>query len=1096
MSDASAAARAAYRVDGALVDSAAFYAVACDPRRSVVVEACAGAGKTWMLVSRMLRALLDGVAPEQILAITFTRRAAGEMQERLQTWLEEFGDDRSDADTRIAELRLRGLDAARAEALQQPLGELRRRLQRLPRAVEVRTFHAWFAQLAMQMPMQLRAQLALPAQFALIEDPQPLQPELMRRWRWRVQADEALRRDHDALVLAQGRSRVQAWLHTAWRRSDELALADAAGVLEPSVPPASALDPEAGDAAALQARLARPELVERWQALALELGRSAAKRTRDLAAGLVAALEAVAAGDTPRAYGLARAAVYTREGTPRAALGSGAAQAALLADLDRLATLLAQQTAHEDHLRLVRLWRVLQREYQRLKVERGLADMADLERAAHLLLGDAAAAGWVAQRLDQRFQQVLIDEFQDTSPLQWHTLFGWLSSYAGAGGGASGQRPPSLFIVGDPKQSIYRFRRAEPRVFEAATTFVVDGLQGHHLSCDHTRRNAPELVDAVNAVFGDAAQADGWTPFRAHTTGVGPGGALQALPGLERPADDGAAAEAGRWRDSLTEPRVQIDEPAKLAEARQLAHSVAALLRDEGIEPARVMVLARRRAMLRLLADALAEAGVPCVMPEPLALDESPEAQDLVALLDVLASPGHDLSLARALRSPLFGCGDADLQALARAARERGGCWIDTLVQPPLASPGLAQAAARVAQWREAFARLTPHELLDRVVHEGDALARLLAAVPPARRAQARHAVQALLQAALDLGGGRFVSTYAFVRALRQGRLEAPAQAASGAVRLLTVHGAKGLEADVVYLADTDPEAGQTAQATLLVDWPVHEAAPRCAAFVARESAVPPALQPLLLREQREREREELNALYVAMTRARRRLVVSHSEPFRGSTARSWWQRLAPWVQPLPAAAPAGAAALTADALVERLPPAPPAVVPDEADGALDRQGAALGRAVHRLLEWIGQPQQPLPRDRRAAAARQAAAEAGLAPAAAAEVEALASTIADSPDCAPFFGGAALRWAGAEVPLGDAGRVLRLDRLVLLDDEAEGRRWWVLDYKLHARPGQLQAYRDQLARYRDVLRATLAAGGDVAPVHAAFLTGGGVRVTL
>ena len=115
---------------------------------------------------------------------------------------------------------------------------------------------------------------------------------------------------------------------------------------------------------------------------------------------------------------------------------------------------------------MVRLSRVLLGDFADYKRARGLADMADLERCALALLRDTTLSGWVQERLDARIRHVLIDEFQDTSPLQWHALHAWLSAYAGAGGGASGQRPPAVFIVGDPKQSIYRFRRAEPRVFE------------------------------------------------------------------------------------------------------------------------------------------------------------------------------------------------------------------------------------------------------------------------------------------------------------------------------------------------------------------------------------------------------------------------------------------------------------------------------------------------------------------------------------------------------------------------------------------------------------------------------------------------------
>jgi ATP-dependent helicase/nuclease subunit A len=141
--------------------------------------------------------------------------------------------------------------------------------------------------------------------------------------------------------------------------------------------------------------------------------------------------------------------------------------------------------------------------------------MNDVEGAARRLLGDAELSGWLQQRLDARLRHVLIDEFQDTNPLQWQALYGWLSAYAGAGPGEA----PCVFLVGDPKQSIYRFRRAEPQVFKAAQAFVVQGLAGALLSCDHTRRCAPEVVDALNAAMGAAVLAGEYgSDYRAHTT--------------------------------------------------------------------------------------------------------------------------------------------------------------------------------------------------------------------------------------------------------------------------------------------------------------------------------------------------------------------------------------------------------------------------------------------------------------------------------------------------------------------------------------------------------------------------------------------------
>ena len=208
---------------------------------------------------------------------------------------------------------------------------------------------------------------------------------------------------------------------------------------------------------------------------------------------------------------------------------------------------------------MVRLARALLAAHRRPQAASRLADMADLERCALALLRDGDLAGWVQERLDARVRHVLIDEFQDTSPLQWHALHAWLSAYAGAGGGASGQRPPSVFIVGDPKQSIYRFRRAEPRVFEAAARFrgrgarrPRPGLRPHLPQCAAGDRGDQPVFEAA----ADEGEFEG---FRAHSTArpeqpaTASGGCLVSA----RPEKNRAASAArfdAAWRDTLLTP--------------------------------------------------------------------------------------------------------------------------------------------------------------------------------------------------------------------------------------------------------------------------------------------------------------------------------------------------------------------------------------------------------------------------------------------------------------------------------------------------------------------------------------------------------------
>ncbi|HZF78746.1 MAG TPA: UvrD-helicase domain-containing protein, partial [Rubrivivax sp.] len=513
-----------------------------------------------------------------------------------------------------------------------------------------------FIPLVTHAPLPLLDRLGLPARAELIEDTAVLRPALMRRFHARVDADPELRGDYVALVREHRRGTLLKWLTAAYERAAEVECADAAGTLAGSVPSAAQLWPGAAGLGDPRQLLHSEPQRSQLDALARALGSGKGVEAHRSAARLRNALEQPGEASFDEAW----AGLFTKRGELRKHLASRPEAAALGEHLLAIRTMLAQDAAHHDHSRMVRLARVLASEFAALKRERGLADMPDLERAALAMLSDPEVSGWVQERLDQRVRHLLIDEFQDTSPLQWHALHGWLGSYAGAG------QAPSVFIVGDPKQSIYRFRRADPRVFDAARQFIVEGLQGDFLACDHTRRNAPAVLAAVNAVFDEAARLDGWTPFRHHTTEVAGGGAVHLLPSWPRPPKSGTAAARTEWRDSLTEPRREPEIARRRHEAATVADAVTALIGQEQLRPAQVMVLSRRRAPLALVADALAARGVAHVMPEEAPLADIAEAQDMTALLDVLASPGHDLSLARALKSPLFGASDDELLWLSQ----------------------------------------------------------------------------------------------------------------------------------------------------------------------------------------------------------------------------------------------------------------------------------------------------------------------------------------------------------------------------------------------------------------------------------------------
>ena len=1116
---------AAYEHNGQPVSAEAFYAIACDPRRSVAVEACAGSGKTWMLVSRIVRALLDDlngpnaeVRTHEILSITFTKMAAGEMRERLHQWLAEFAD--ADDATLQRELEMRGavVDSSSKKGLQpnangrKQLSNLYRLVLASGRSVQIRTFHSWFAALLRNAPVQVMQHLGLPLAYELLEDDKQAKARVWPRFYAAVAFDAALRSDFNAVVLTYGRSGASKALQSALDKRVEFALADAAGRVDGSVVHFTVQFAEC-------AGLDQPEALLTCDAANQRTLHAAAAALRRASAPTFSACgvkleQALRTGDVPAIT----AALLTTTGTARKFNDKLAGLEQVRAAQDLVLRMVAASGQHEawcHQQRMSRLTRVLLAEFAALKRECGWIDMNDVERAAVFMLTDPVLSGWVQERLDSRIRHLLIDEFQDTNPLQWQALSSWLQGYGGTVGSGGA---PSVFLVGDPKQSIYRFRRAEPQIFRAAQDFVRHGLQGDLLACDHTRRNAPEVIAAVNSVMAQAADADGYEGFRPHTTDSSGAGTVLKLPQIPR-AEKSAPATGTGWRDSLTAPRELLEETLRTREARQAAAWVARHLQENrersggpprassapdsgerdseipkahavGSTGATVMILSRRRSGLLPMQEALRALHIPAQIGEKTDLIERCEVQDIIALLDALCSPRHDLSLARALRSPLFALNDSALVTLALMQREDGLPWFHLLQKTELLAPELIGLGPILIRWKGWIDTLPPHDALQRIYDDGDVLARFAAAAPAAQRALVLANLRAVLSVALAVDGGRYLTPYRFVRLLKAGGTPVPATLDASAVRLLTVHGAKGLEADAVLLLDTDTPERAAESMGVLIDWPGESPAPERFVFLLSESRPSACAADLLASEQQARRREELNALYVAMTRARATLVVSAIVPHRDAGS-SWWQRLCRVAVEAPAAAPvlpmlAGTPAGTAFNLpvLPKLAGASPAWA-DVAKPAVslrdDPASRRIGLAMHRLLEWGG-----------AASPGQCAAvarEFALSPAQTHEAAEIARRILNG-DGAWAWQADRLGWQGNEVELLHGGQLLRLDRLVQRLETSHAGHWWVLDYKSALIPEQQAGLLAQMQVYRAAVQQAYPG----ATVKAAFLTGQGTVV--
>jgi len=737
--------------------------------------------------------------------------------------------------------------------------------------------------------------------------------------------------------------------------------------------------------------------------------------------------------------------------------------------------------------------------YQDLKRERDGLDFTDAEWLALQLLSDPDESSALLAKLDARWKHLLLDEFQDANPLQWRILTAWLSAY-----GADLERP-TVFMVGDPKQSIYRFRRAEPRIFELAGQWLERNFAAVTLHQNETRRCAPRVVAWVNAVFGGLGEAyPGFAAHGAHQGGL-PGwceivsspappgeGQGEREPGWHNATVAPSSGPAGHppprgegLRDPLSEP-----PPAKPDKREQEAVLVAQRILDlvgrlvvaeDGNRPARfgdILVLSASRTGLEVFEAAFKSAGIPYLGNRRGGLLDTLEAGDLMALLGFLVMPFDDLKLARALKCPLFGCSDADLMAV----RDAGiGPWLERLRRWSEAPAHVRRARELLAAWRDAAGHLPPHDLLDRIFHEGEAEARYAAAAPERLRYSVLANLRGFMELSLKLGGGRFPSLPHFLDELKALGEDAgadapdePPAATGDAVRMLTIHAAKGLEAPVVFLIKADEERRNRDHYGALIDWQPEDERPEHFSLYGSGELRGHARDGLFEQERALEARENLNLLYVAMTRARQALIVSGLAEAKEGT---WMARLLAGLEgadfvglpemffsPPPSGEGLGERELGSHYAIVAPSPGPSGHPPPATEGSAEQGEGSVGRRrppstpeiafgihVHRYLELVTEDH--------AATAIQA--DLGLDGAAFANVRQMAEAILHAPETRRFFetgkGRNELAYVGAD------GQIRRIDRLVEYDDEV-----WVLDYKTG---GFAEGYLEQLADYKQAVAA-------------------------
>jgi ATP-dependent helicase/nuclease subunit A len=883
---------------------------ASDPTVSAWVSANAGSGKTYVLAQRVIRLLLDGTPPSKILCLTYTKAAAANMAnrvfERLGGWA-TLGDEQLDAEIRaVGVKRIDAMLRARArklfaEALETPGG------------LKVQTIHAFCTRLLQQFPFE--ADVA--ARFQVLDETQ--QKQMLEKIRMDVLLAAAAQPDSPAgnalatvIPLASDWSfqlalpeavrehrRVTEWLERAG--SVEAAMAELSQAL--------GIDPQDSVDRIDEEIVNGPIFPMSAWAAAAALCKASSSNDQKQCERLTEAAQA---------SGSERIAKYFEvfidsEPKPRpnvitqtlAKKQSELAQI-LVRERDRVSALRERRLAVINRVRtgalLTIAYDVIKR-YQAEKEARGLLDYDDLIAKTRDLLTRVSAT-WVHYKLDLGIDHLLIDEAQDTSPEQWDIIERLVAEFA-AGAGARGMTRRSIFAVGDDKQSIYSFQGADPAQFHDKQVsfrqdFEAAEIGWRNVRLDYSFRSNDSVLTAVEHVFREQVIYRSVTKDEA---GFSPHLALpDAAPGFVElwPVVKPEEREPVEpWdqpfdKSSETSPRVKL--------ARQIAKAVRLWIdrRDRvgtgderhDVRPGDILVLVRQRGPLfEAVIRALKHEEIAVAGADRLVLTDHIAVMDLLALADALLLPDDDLALASVLKSPLFGLTEDELFTLAW---DRKGTLRAALAErrPELASQ--LDAITRDAQQLSSFAFY----------------AALLGAKHGRRQFVARLGLEAndvldeFLNLALTYESRETPSLQGFVSWLRtsSAEIKRDMELARDEVRVMTVHGAKGLEAPIVILADTTtPPEGPIQHQPRLLSLPAERAAPGTPDRLVwmpnkKDDTAPIAAAREIARRAAEDEYRRL--LYVAMTRAADRLVICGSDGRNKRPDGCWYNLMSAAIEP------------------------------------------------------------------------------------------------------------------------------------------------------------------------------------------------------
>ncbi len=898
--------------------------LASDPQRNITVTASAGTGKTYLLITRLLRLLLSDTPPETILAITFTRKAATEMQQRITERLHELLTLTPDSLNKALQV----IGVIPSNSMMLKAQTLYERLLRCKQPLRITTFHAFCQEILRRFPLEAD----VPPGFKILDSSGLLEKRALDALFSEAtqQPDGSTAQGLEILMNhCSGISNTETSLKQFLQhRSDWWAFTDkqTEPLIHAQETLLSQLGISADEKALPEANFLTTCRLTQCKQFSILLSKHKTKNNAIHAALLTQVLEDNTSSAHQRITKI-RNVFLTTTGEPRKRKESAAQKKSMGAKehlfLEIHHTICEALLALQDQLNRHQLYRGsaawyqvgtrLLHHYQTMKEEQRLLDFADLEWRAYQLLNHHNNAHWIQYKLDQRINHLLVDEFQDTNPTQWRLLLPLLQELASG----ENSRNRSVFLVGDSKQSIYRFRRADPRLFDTAQQWLGEHLNAATSPLDISWRSAPAIIDFVNHVFGNTPLGERLIAFQKHDTHQKQlWGKVELLPLINVNSDD-ETPPSSTFRNPLHHPRVtagdtwqqHYDEGSLIARhIDTMMNNGTAIKKGNELRPimrSDVIILLRSRTHLSAYEMALREHNIAYTSNTKSTILDTLEAQDMIALLNTLISPHNNLALAQVLRSPLFHCSDESLTLLASATAQHqtSPSWFSSLneLQKSLEDNNRLKRAHRlIHQWQTYAGELPVHDLLDRIYHEGDIQSRYHATFPSHLHARVESNLTRFIELALEIDSGRYPSLPHFINRLKRLKEHAPdsideptsSSNDGGAVRIMTIHAAKGLEAPVVFIADAARTTSSKRAHQAIVNWPSEAPHPNHFFLCGAKNTVDHDTAALLTADDQEEAREDANLLYVALTRARQHLIISGCTPRKGKE-KGWYGAIA-----------------------------------------------------------------------------------------------------------------------------------------------------------------------------------------------------------